>query len=87
MNNNEINGYNPKEAGKSLKRVLEKLSKSYEKESKMTIKEAITQLKDLKRDRESFFRKDGDDDVFRADAEACEIAIAVLEWSEKNANK
>jgi len=31
------------------------------------------------RDRESFFNNDGDDDVFRADAKACEIAIEALE--------
>ncbi len=45
----------------------------------MTAKEAISQLKDLMHDRESFFNNDGDDDVFRADARACEIAIEALE--------
>ncbi len=45
----------------------------------MTIKGAITQLKDLKRDRESFFNNDGDDEVFCTDAEACKIAIEALE--------
>lgn len=45
----------------------------------MTTKEAISQLKDLMRDRESFFNSDGDNDIFRADAKACEIAIEALE--------
>ncbi len=45
---------------------------------KMSIKEAITQLKDLKRDRESFFQNDGDDEIFRRDAEACEVAVKAL---------
>lgn len=45
----------------------------------MTIKETINQLKDLKRDRESYFERRENDDLYRADAEACENAIAILE--------
>ncbi len=45
----------------------------------MTVKEAVSQLKDLMRDRESFFNNNGDDDIFRTDAKACDIAIEALE--------
>ncbi len=43
----------------------------------MTIEETISQLRDLKSDRESFYGVD--DEIFRADAQACDIAIAALE--------
>lgn len=54
----------------------------------MTIEEVIRQLKDLKRDRECFYSKDGDDDVFHADVEACRIAAEALEkWIPKKPNE
>lgn len=43
----------------------------------MTIKETISQLEDLKSDRESFYGED--DEIYRADAQACDNAIAALE--------
>ena len=44
----------------------------------MTIKETISQLEDLKSDRESFYNGE-DDEIFRIDAQACDNAIAALE--------
>ncbi len=45
----------------------------------MTIEDVIYQLESLKKDRESFFRNDGDDEIFRLDADACEVAAVIME--------
>lgn len=44
----------------------------------MTVKEVISQLEDLKRDRESFLTG-ADDEVFRDDILACDMAIEALQ--------
>ena len=45
----------------------------------MTIEEAITQLKDLRKDIESFEKNDEPDSVFAHDIEAIDIAVKALE--------
>lgn len=45
----------------------------------LSVQEIITQLEDLACDRESFFREDGDDEVFRQDHKALIKAIQLLE--------
>lgn len=44
----------------------------------MTITDIIKQLTDLAKDRESFFRDDGDDEVFRHDYDALIAAVEIL---------
>ena len=46
---------------------------------KMTIEEAITQLADLRKDRESFAKNDESDGVFAEDIKAIDIAVKALE--------
>lgn len=48
-------------------------------EIKMTVKEAIEQLTDLKRDREGFAKNDEPDSVFAYDIKAIDVAITVME--------
>lgn len=48
-------------------------------EIKMTVKEAIEQLNDLKRDREGFAKNDEHDSVFDYDIKAIDVAIKALE--------
>lgn len=48
-------------------------------EIKMTVKEAIEQLNDLKRDREGFAKNDEPDSVFAYDIKAIDVAIKALE--------
>ena len=48
-------------------------------EIKMTVKEAIEQLTDLKRDREGFAENDEPDSVFAYDIKAIDVAIKALE--------
>ena len=48
-------------------------------EIKMTVKEAIEQLTDLKRDREGFAKNDEPDSVFAYDYKAIDVAIKALE--------
>ena len=48
-------------------------------EIKMTVKEAIEQLNDLKRDREGFAKNDEPDSVFAYDIKAIDVAIKVME--------
>lgn len=48
-------------------------------EIKMTVKEAIEQLTDLKRDREGFAKNDEPDSVFAYDYKAIDVAITVME--------
>ena len=48
-------------------------------EIKMTVKEAIEQLNDLKRDREGFAKNDEPDSVFAYDIKAIDVAITVME--------
>ena len=48
-------------------------------EIKMTVKEAIEQLDDLKRDREGFAKNDEHDSVFDYDIKAIDVAIKALE--------
>ena len=48
-------------------------------EIKMTVKEAIEQLNDLKRDREGFAKNDEPDSVFDYDIKAIDVAIKALE--------
>ena len=48
-------------------------------EIKMTVKEAIEQLNDLKRDREGFAENDEPDSVFAYDIKAIDVAIKALE--------
>ena len=45
----------------------------------MTIEEAIAQLKDLRKDRESFLANDEPDSEFAKDIEAIDVAIEALE--------
>lgn len=45
----------------------------------MTIEEAITQLADLRKDRESFAKNDESDGVFAHDIKAIDIAVKALE--------
>ena len=54
---------------------------------KMTLDEAIYQLKDLIRDRECFLSGDGDDGVFADDIKALEIAVKALEAKSKPKSK
>lgn len=46
---------------------------------KMTIEQAIYQLTDLIRDRESFCHRDDFDEVFLQDIEACKMGVQALE--------
>lgn len=48
-------------------------------EIKMTVKEAIEQLTDLKRDREGFAENDEPDSVFAYDIKAIDVAVTALE--------
>lgn len=48
-------------------------------EIKMTVKEAIEQLNDLKRDREGFAENDEPDSVFAYDIKAIDVAVTALE--------
>ena len=48
-------------------------------EIKMSVKEAIEQLNDLKRDREGFAENDEPDSVFAYDIKAIDVAITVME--------
>lgn len=48
-------------------------------EIKMTVKEAIEQLNDLKRDRECFAENDEPDSVFAYDIKAIDVAVTALE--------
>lgn len=48
-------------------------------EIKMTVKEAIEQLNDLKRDRECFAKNDEPDSVFAYDIKAIDVAVTALE--------
>ena len=48
-------------------------------EIKMTVKEAIEQLNDLKRDREGFAKNDEPESVFAYDIKAIDVAIKALE--------
>ena len=48
-------------------------------EIKMTVKEAIEQLTDLKRDREGFAENDEPDSVFDYDIKAIDVAVTALE--------
>lgn len=48
-------------------------------EIKMTVKEAIEQLNDLKRDREGFAENDEPDSVFAYDIKAIDVAVKALE--------
>lgn len=48
-------------------------------EIKMTVKEAIEQLNDLKRDREGFAKNDEPDSVFAYDIKAIDVAVTALE--------
>lgn len=50
----------------------------YNKEE-LNVQEIITQLEELACDRESFFREDGDDEVFRQDHKALIKAIQLLQ--------
>lgn len=50
----------------------------------MKIGDVIYQLESLIEDRKSFFEKDGDDEIFRADAEALEKAIEIIQNSTMN---
>jgi hypothetical protein len=45
----------------------------------MTIDEILAGLRDLVHDRESFFRADGDDEIFRHDAAVLQTAIKLIE--------
>ena len=45
--------------------------------------EVVAQLKSLARDRKSFFRDDGDDEIFRADYAALMRAVEMLEAEAK----
>ena len=45
----------------------------------MTNEQAIYQLTDLIRDRESFFHRDDFDDIFLQDIEACKMGVQALE--------
>ena len=47
--------------------------------NKMTTEQAIYQLTDLIKDRESFCHRDDFDDVFLQDIEACKMGIQALE--------
>lgn len=50
----------------------------------MKLKEAIEQLKDLKRDRESFLENNKEhDNIFKKDIEAIDIVLQELEKSQK----
>lgn len=68
-------------------RIILKLSEIYTdnryeesmNEIKMTVKEAIEQLNDLKRDREGFAKNDEPDSVFAYDIKAIDVAIKVME--------
>ena len=48
-------------------------------EIKTTVKEAIEQLNDLKRDREGFAKNDEPDSMFAYDIKAIDVAITVME--------
>lgn len=54
-------------------------------EIKMTVKEAIEQLTDLKRDREGFAENDEPNSVFAYDIKAIDVAVKALE--EKQAHE
>lgn len=64
----------PKMLTDALKQTFNILSK----DTSMNNKQAIEQLKDLKKDRESFLTKDADE-VYTKDIEAIDIAIRTLE--------
>lgn len=49
----------------------------------MTNEEAIVQLKDLRKDRESFAENDEPDGVFEQDIEAIDIAVKALKENDK----
>ena len=49
----------------------------------MTIKETIRQLESLKEDAMSRFNDDGDDEVFRADVEVLDAAIAAIKQQQE----
>ena len=53
----------------------------------MTIEEAITQLEDLREDREGFLENDEPNGVFAQDIEALTIAIGVLKSNAKEVNR
>lgn len=53
----------------------------------MTIEETITQLEDLREDREGFLENDEPNGVFAQDIEALTIAIGVLKSNAKEVNR
>ena len=53
----------------------------------MTIEEAITQLEDLREDREGFLENDESNGVFAQDIEALTIAIGILKSNAKEVNR
>lgn len=81
----------------TLKIVKERIDKLFEKakkecgikdtteeiKSEITIEEAIEQLKDLRKDRESFNEEDADE-VYKKDIQAIDYAITVLERVKQN---
>ena len=54
-------------------------------EIKMTVKEAIEQLNDLKRDREGFAKNDEPDSVFAYDIKAIDVAPIYRPYTETDA--
>jgi len=52
-------------------------------DEEMTVPDVIEHLRDLAKDRESFFNEDGDDEIFRADHKALLKAIELLEKTER----
>jgi ferredoxin len=50
------------------------------------MRDIIVRLKDLAEDRASFFREDGDDEIFREDYDALLKAVKALEELEKDRN-
>lgn len=51
---------------------------SKKKKATMSIDSILAQISSMKDNSRSFFTKDGDDEIWRKDVEACENAIAIL---------